>query len=607
MKQNYLHQLKQKPVLLLLGTVLITALLYKSSVHNGWLNIGPDDQLGLWGDPAVINHDWKKLLFNFNMWSSAWFARLITGIATYVFGLTPTVIHTTALFIFCLDLIIFYFLLLEIRNYFPNIKQIVSDENKNIWAIITVTLVGISPINVEGLCFASASIPATLVAGTSALTILAFLKGNKQLSLFFLILACGSKQNAVMLPVVTGILYLCKTQNGFNVLKSTNAMIEFVKTHFVFFLVSLFFGYIAILARESTEPLVKVFFPDINGKITSSVSLESVQMFSYFCNALLIYLFKPFIPMWQNPSYLYTTEIATLTKLSPILFGIVLFFVLRSKNRILKYGILIYLVLLLPVLPILRFGDYYAAERYLTGFPVLILYTILTLWVFTALQRTKRSFQIIGTMISWALVLGLLTVNYSKKFNGNNMLGYLCKIKPAEPVYPYNYGLVLFQQQGDTANALIQITKAIDLAEYKDAQREMCLQFKARLLYYTNQFTEVQNICTELINDYNNKIAYIIMINSLVDTKLLENKKKAIGYIDTYLQIFPHKEDDDFVLMKQDILAEIISANSAKKIPATPHQLIQGVSGVVSPNSNFIQIDSSSANNQIMAVTTFTN
>ena len=60
--------------------------------------------------------------------------------------------------------------------------------------------------------------------------------------------------------------------------------------------------------------------------------------------------------------------------------------------------------------------------------------------------------------------------------------------------------------------------------------------------------------------------------------------------------------------MKKDILAEIISANSAKKIPATQqHQLIQGVSGVVSPNSNFIQIDSSSANNQIMAVTTFTN
>lgn len=603
MKQNYLHQIKQKPILLLIGAVLITALLYKPSVHNGWLNISPDDQLSLWADPSIIKHDWNKLLFNFNLWSSAWFARLITGLVTYTFGLTPTVVHSSALVIFCLDLVIFYFLLIEIRNYLPCVKAIISDENQRIWAIITVTLVGISPINVEGVCFASASIPATLVAGTSALAVLFFMRSNRQLSLIFLVLACGSKQNAVMLPVVMGILYLCKTQNGFNVFKSAGAMVEFVKNYLVFFLVSLFYGYIAIIAREGTEPLVQYFFPDSSGKIEATVLVEPIQKFSYLCNALLIYLFKPFFPLWQNPSYLYTTEISTITKLSPLVLGFITFLVIISKNRIIKYGTLLYIVLLLPVLPIMRFGDYYAGERYLTGFPILVVYSLLTVWVFQKFQTgtSGKKLKLIGVLFIWSVVLGFLTINYSKKFDGNKMLNYLCKIKDGEPVYPYNYALVLFQQHHDTVNALLQVTKAIDLAQYKDAQREMCLQFKAKLLYYKKQFVEVQYICTELINDYQNKIAYIIIINSLVDTKELENKKKAVTYIDEYLQIFPHKEDDDFILMKQEILAEIISKKSAKKLPT--HQLIQGVSGVVSPNSNFIQIDSSSANNQIMAVT----
>ncbi len=253
--------------------------------------------------------------------------------------------HLTSLILHCISVILLFFFCFRL--------------SKSVWVgAIVALLFGIHPMHVESVAWVSERKDQLYVLFYFAamLTYLSYLRSEKKkigyllLTGFFFLLSLFSKGQAVTLPLV--LLLIDYYEN-----KKINWEVILVKIPF--FLVSLLFGIIAILAEKG-----------INSFESTQVSYPFIERILFACYAIVMYLWKLIVPIHLSPFYPYPVKTdgwyPILVYLSPlIILAIAVLLILKfRKNRLVVFGVLFFLVNIILLLQLIPVGDAIVAERY---------------------------------------------------------------------------------------------------------------------------------------------------------------------------------------------------------------------------------------------------
>lgn len=192
------------------------------------------------------------------------------------------------------------------------------------------------------------------------------------LTLLFFLLACLSKGMAVVFSPVLLLLMITHKILQTKQLDLTKQWKEFLRPELIpFFMLSLIFGYIAIIAQSEAEAIR-----------TDTAALPFYAKILYPAYGAWFYLQKFLLPIPLSAHYDYPTLKNPVLWIAPVLIGGIIFGLWKFKQRIpewtLAFGF--YLVSISIVLQILPVGKAIAADRYFyfasIGFSVALAWTL---------------------------------------------------------------------------------------------------------------------------------------------------------------------------------------------------------------------------------------
>jgi tetratricopeptide (TPR) repeat protein len=225
---------------------------------------------------------------------------------------------------------------------------------------------------------------------------------NKYLGLTLLafLFSLLAKAQAVTLPVVLILI-------DYLLARKPDARIFLEKVPF--FILSLVFGYVAILAQ------------DADGSV-NSLGLTVFESLFYAHYSIWVYLYKLVLPVNLTCLYEYPVTagggIPWYIYISPVILPILAFVLLKTwkKQPPVFFGLLFFLVVIFPVLQFLPVGRAIVAERY-TYIPYIGLFIVMAVlfsWLKEKL-KTRNSKNLLNyTGVGALLVLCLLTFNRTK-------------------------------------------------------------------------------------------------------------------------------------------------------------------------------------------------
>jgi protein O-mannosyl-transferase len=252
--------------------------------------------------------------------------------------------HLTSLILHCLSVIALFFFCYRL--------------SRSVWVgAIVALLFGIHPMHVESVAWVSERKDQLYVLFYFAamLVYLSYLRSEKRLGYllltgFFFLLSLLSKGQAVTLPVV---LLLIDYYEGIKI--NWKTILEKVP----FFLLSLVFGIIAMLAEKS-----------INSIDNSNVYHPSLERILFACYALVIYLWKLIVPVHLSPFYPYPVNTdgayPLMVYISPVIVLAVAGLLIWKcrRNKLVVFGVLFFLVNIILLIQLIPVGDAVIAERY---------------------------------------------------------------------------------------------------------------------------------------------------------------------------------------------------------------------------------------------------
>jgi protein O-mannosyl-transferase len=263
----------------------------------------------------------------------------------------PLVFLTFAGEYFLFGLYPFYFhfanLLLHIFNTFLVYRLLSALAINNKITIAAMLLFALHPLHVESVAWVAElkDLLYSFFFISSAYVYLKYLKSQQKwfyfLSLFLFFLSCLSKAMAVTLPF---ILILFEYKLSINFRKYIAGKIPFFVLSAVFIIINLNVAYynFDLMVFSPYERIILVFY------------------------SLLFYPFKAIFPFSQSAIYAYPVFNNLILYMIPI-FCISLLFILfkiKDKTKTIKFGLLFYIITVLPVLPVLPFGISYIADRF---------------------------------------------------------------------------------------------------------------------------------------------------------------------------------------------------------------------------------------------------
>lgn len=374
---------------------LATFITYLPALTNGFVNWDDDEYVLYNPNIKSINigfFKWVLTSYFFTNWHPLTIFSLavdysIWGLNPFGYHLTNVVLHvlnTSLVFILALKLIKLRITTSENRTdvlpYAPIIKSGL------ITAAVTALLFGIHPLHVESVAWVSER-KDVLCAFFFLSTILAYLryasnaKGKRlyyTLSLTFFLLALMSKAMAVTLPVALLILDLYPLER----LAAKGSLKKLLTEKIPFLLLSLISSLMAVSAQESAGALVTMEqFP--------LVSRLFVTMHSY-----IFYIAKMAFPSNLAPFYPYpsSTEVFSFayvcSAMSFVTVTILCIWKFR-KNRLFSSIWLYYVATLLPVIGVVKAGEFAAADRY-TYLPSLSLFLLAGIGVGALFERVPK-------------------------------------------------------------------------------------------------------------------------------------------------------------------------------------------------------------------------
>lgn len=392
---------EKKNIIVLIGILLITILLFSKSVSNDFVANWDDNQYVM--DNVVVKNlsveNVKFIFSTFYIGNYHPLTLLVLSLEYNYFGDDPMGFHIVNLFFHLINIFLVFIIFQRISG-------------KLLVAAIVALLFGIHPMHVESVSWISGlkDVLYSMFFLWSLWCYLIFIDKKKiQNYIFALILflfALLSKSMAVTLPVVFILI---------DYFMSRKPLVKHFSEKIPFFVLSLIFGVLAIMSQSKGVTYEEV---------TSQFSwIDRVFLFNY---AVLFYPFKIFFPFNLSALHYYPIKTAGMLPLYYyfslfinilIIWGVIR--LVKSTNslgkkllkhefpKVVIFGILFYVFTISPVLQVIPVGRAIAAERY-SYLPYLALFFIIAQGFYLTWNREYRSSKKIRSYI--VLVLTVLVV-----------------------------------------------------------------------------------------------------------------------------------------------------------------------------------------------------
>lgn len=465
--------------------LIFTFLIYINTIQNGFVY---DDRYTILKNSYLKDIKNIKNLFNLKYFEISGAEQTYRPVVTFTYfidyamwGEKPTGYHFVNVLLHIITAIVIYFLL----------KKLFNDQ---FFAFITTMLYTAHPALTEAVNCISyrEDILATLFYTASFLF---YLKSSEKFNFYilfsflFFLLALFSKEMAITLPFVIIIYdFFLKEKNSnlyFTVIKN-------IKTYLLYIAIALFYLY--ILFTVFKHPSKSEFFD--NTTLLRRIIFTPYNLFHFFKIAIF--------PFFLNADYYfsYPKNLFDLYFIISTLFFVVIIitiFIAYNRDKTLFFGMLFFLITLIPVLNIIKIYKPFA-DRYLylplIGFSIFISRSLFIIFKKIPSNLVKRLFLFFSIIILF-LTYSFLTINRNKVWkdeftlwrdvikknpmseNANNNLGALyyiqnnfdqaekyykkaIEINPKSDTYYINLAMV-YMKKADYDKAEKELFKAIDI------------------------------------------------------------------------------------------------------------------------------------------------
>lgn len=430
--------------IILLGLIaVLTFGIYFQSLNNQFLTDW-DDGIYITNNTELQSPDGGVLKNAFTGFSNGHYHPLTTlsYSAEYnLFGLNAKAFHTTNL-------------ILHILNSFLVFAFVWLLSKQQITAFVTALLFAVHPMHVESVAWISdrKDLLCTLFFLGALCTYLIFKRDHKNkwyvITLLFFLLALFSKAMAVTLPIV--FLAVDYFLSG----KLSKKMI-LEKTPFL--IVSVIFGYVSILSQKSANALADV--ADIN-------FIDRILFSSY---STVMYVFKLFSFSGLSAFYNYPLsdngKYPLLFYIAPALVLIFFLIVYRLKwqQKIIRFGVLFFLITIALVLQIVPAGNVIMADRY-TYLPYIgLMFIIGYLFNYSLIEsklKISKWISVIGVIL-FVLTCSYCSYERTKVWHDSLTFWNDAIEKSPDAALPYSNRAALFIKNEKFDNAIVDLNKAI--------------------------------------------------------------------------------------------------------------------------------------------------
>lgn len=331
-----------RPVLFVI--ILLTIGVYVQTLKNDFITTW-DDHVYIITNETIRDLSFDHIRTIFASFHAANYHPLTTlswAVEYLLFGLDPTYYHATSLVLHLINIILLFRLIFLLTTRLE-------------WAAVVTLLFAVHPLHVEAVAFISQrkDVLYTLFFFASLISYCHYLKELKKsrllLTLVLFLFSLLSKSMAVTLPVV---LLLIDYYTGRRAGKK-----EWLEK-IPFFLLSLIFGVIAIVSQKTY------------GAITDLPAFTLFERFFMLSYTMVFYSVKLVFPFRLSAMYGYPVKVNGMLPiayyLSPLAILAVVWLVFKMKRfrKTAVFGLLFFLVTILPVLQFIPVGATLVADRY---------------------------------------------------------------------------------------------------------------------------------------------------------------------------------------------------------------------------------------------------
>ena len=400
------------------------------------------------------------------------------------FKLDPYYYHLTNLILHLFNsLLVFYLIYLLSRN-----TRI---------SFLTAILFGIHPLHVESVAWVSErkDVLYSFFYLLSAITYLYYLTREHKsryylFSLFLFLCSLLSKSMAVTLPLLFLLMdyYLKREPNK-----------QLLLDKIPYFCLSLIFGIIAIFGVYS------------GNAVRSGSHFNLLSMFSVASYAIVFYLGKLFLPIRLSCLYpYYNFEYNPAYSIIVVILLALIVALSVKYTRKLLFGVVLFLITLLPALQFIPNGDIIVADRYTYIPSIGIFFTLATLvcWLYS-----KKLNTLALTLVAIIIInLSFLTYNRCKVWKDGVSLWSDALSKYTHSAIIYNNRGLAYYKQGNLVQAISDYSRAIEI----DPNHTHAYNNRGNVYVEQNNFAQAISDCTKAIEinpnyaeAYNNRgVAY---------------------------------------------------------------------------------------------------
>ena len=326
-------------------------------------------------------------------------------------------------------------------------------KNSNM-AVTVALLFALHPMHVESVAWVSER-KDVLYTAYYLLSLIAWLfylekkkTGYFLLAILFFIFSCLSKAQAVTLPVVLIL---------FDIFLARKFSMKLILEKVPFFLISLIFGIVAVFAQKASHYI-------------NPLGIPVAQSLFYAPWSLCIYLFKFLLPIGQTGVYEYPVAASGGPPLyvyfSPLVFLFLALAIWKYQKSypVVTFGLLFFLVTILPVLQFLPVGGAVAAERY-TYIPYigLCFMAAFFFWEYRtkAIPKTRTLFDTGGIFI--LILLAILTWNRAQVWKDSIALWTDVLEKNPSSIQAYTNRAFIYNEKKEYDKAIRDLTDGLKL------------------------------------------------------------------------------------------------------------------------------------------------
>ena len=425
--------------------LFLTFLVYRSSTGNGFVLW--DDDKYIQNNALITSINLKEIFSTYVMGNYHPFTMLGYAIQYQFFGQDATGYHVVNLMLHLLNVVLVYFVILKLSN-------------KSLVALVAALFFGLHPMHVESVAWAS-ELKDLLYASFYLGAFICYLKyGNEPLkkkwyyyALVLFLCSLLSKGMAVSLPLV---LLLTDYFRG----RKFDSKILVEKLPF--FLLSIVFGIIAVLAQKSLGATESTVFP-----------LPQRVIFASY--AFITYLVKIIVPIQLSTYYPYPVKPGEALPMLYYVYPVVVLAALaiagyyfRRTSKKIIFGLGLFIATILLVLQLLPVGDTVMADRY-TYLPSIGIFFLAGEGFYWLWNRNKKLLSLALAAV-FLIFFSIQTLARCRVWeNGLTLWNDVIAQYKNVPAAFYNRGIYFFNQNQD-AEALSDFNSAIALKpDYADA------------------------------------------------------------------------------------------------------------------------------------------